>query len=102
MIALPLMILSYSEGKKFQELDDIPDEACLLVVPLSLRAQVEVELHRYLKHRSFNILLCDRGSERMPDYWHKTFHLSKLEPGHRIVLATATVSYPFVPSRLTH
>lgn len=81
------------EGKKFQEHDNIPDEACLLVVPLSLRAQVEVELHRYLKRGSFDVLLYDRGALKMPDYWHTTFHMSKHAPGHRIVLATMTVSF---------
>ncbi|KAK7677244.1 hypothetical protein QCA50_019838 [Cerrena zonata] len=78
------------KGKKFQEHDNIPDEACLLVVPLSLRAQVEVELHRYLKRGSFDVLLYDRGALKMPDYWHTTFHMSKHAPGHRIVLATMT------------
>ncbi|KAK7682069.1 hypothetical protein QCA50_014655 [Cerrena zonata] len=81
------------KGKKFQEHDNIPDEACLLVVPLSLRAQVEVELHRYLKRGSFDVLLYDRGALKMPDYWHTTFHMSKHAPGHRIVLATMTDLY---------
>lgn len=85
------LTIDFIEERKFQGLDEIPDRPMLLVVPLPLRAQVEVELHRYLKHGRIDILLYDGGINRVPEYWDKVYNASSLPEHKRLVLATTTV-----------
>lgn len=77
--------------RKFQVCDNIPDEPFLLVVPIALRAQWEVELHRYLQHGALEVLVYDTAAQKMKNFWSSIYNLSKLPPGKRIVLATSTV-----------
>lgn len=69
----------------------MPDLPMLLVVPLALREQVELELHRYIKHGRIDVLLYDAGINRVPDYWEKVYNASSLPPHQRLILATTTV-----------
>ena len=75
--------------KRFQGMENIPNAPFLLVVPLALRAQWEVELHRYLRKGSLEVIVYDSGSQRSGEFWQKHYHASQLEEGKRIILATA-------------
>ena len=78
-------------GKSYQGLENIPDLPYLLVVPLPLRSQVEVELHRYLKHGTFDVFVYDGGARRNTTFWDEVYKMSRLSEGFRIVLTSMKV-----------
>lgn len=82
----------WTEDMKFQEFDNIPDLPFLIAVPIGLRAQWELELHRYLKYGSLEIINYDSGAQKMPTFWTEIFGKSRTPLGKRIIIATTTVS----------
>lgn len=64
----------------------------MIVVPPSLRQQVETELHRYLTRGVFDIMLYEGTVVSRSGYWEHTWDRSVLNECHRILLATAPVS----------
>ncbi|KAK7682072.1 hypothetical protein QCA50_014658 [Cerrena zonata] len=73
----------------FQEGDNIPELPSMIVVPPSLRQQVETELHRYLTRGVFDIMLYEGTVVSRSGYWEHTWDRSVLNECHRILLATA-------------
>lgn len=79
-------------GRRFQVLDNIPELPSMIIVPPSLRQQVETELHRYLLRGVFDIMLYEGTVQSRGEYWSHTWAQSDLHECHRILLATAPVS----------
>lgn len=97
--------VSVKGGKSYQGMSNIPDLPFLIIVPLPLRAQVELEIHRYLRPNSFDVFVYDGGAKRNPTFWSQVFKASDLNEGARIVLTSMKASYwhhPMSPSNLYH
>ncbi|CAL1698687.1 unnamed protein product [Somion occarium] len=77
-------------GKTFAGNAEIPDLGHVLVVPFSLRAQVENECQRYLRRGAFDIFIYDGTLKGRPEFWMKFWDFSKLPQIRRLVIATAT------------
>jgi hypothetical protein len=82
-----------SANQLWQETDqNIPNLPTVLVVPNSLVYQVISELHRYLKHGSFDVLpyLGKHATRKL--WWSTHWVKARNQEGRRIVVTTPSVS----------
>jgi hypothetical protein len=71
---------------------NIPDQPILLIVPPSLEQQFVNELRRYLRPKSFDILLYTSTWTSCSTWWEDVYEKSNHRPGQRIVVARTTLS----------
>jgi hypothetical protein len=71
---------------------NIPDEAFIIVCPVTLLTQLTSELHRYLQPGSFDILPYTGKHRTRQTWWTDIWGRCNHKEGRRIVIATTTVS----------
>jgi hypothetical protein len=73
---------------------NIPETPCIIVTPVNLHLQMEMELQRFLIPQYFDILPYVQGHKTRTKYWDNVWNKSKNTPANRILLATVSVSHP--------
>ena len=71
---------------------NIPDMPVVIVTPVNLHLQMDLELQRYLVPNFFDILPYTGTYTSRPNYWQSVWAKSKQKAGNRILLATTNVS----------
>jgi hypothetical protein len=64
----------------------------IIVTPVNLHIQTEIEIQRYLVPNFFDILPYTGGHGGRTTYWDSVWGISKHKPSNRILLATANAS----------
>jgi hypothetical protein len=74
------------------ERGNIPNHPNIIVTPVNLHIQMDLELQRFLLPNFFEIMPYIAGHTTRTKYWQNVWTMSKNAAGNRILLATCSVS----------